>query len=59
MQNYEKIIKDILSDRELNYIYSESRSENFRKKIQRNHPHGNKYYIALLVVDMLVLNHGV
>ncbi len=51
-----KTVLEQLEQRGLLHIYSESKFESFKTKVTRQSPHGNRYYLALLIFDMFILN---
>lgn len=45
-----------LSQRGLEHIFTEKLFEQYKRKVERKFPYGNKYYAALAVFDMFILN---
>jgi len=50
------IVIEQLSQRGLTHLFSEKQFEGYKRKVTKQIPNGNRYYAALLVFDMFVLN---
>ena len=50
------IVIEQLAQRGLNHLFSEKQFNSYKNKILKSKPHSNRYYVALLVFDMFVLN---
>lgn len=50
------IVIEQLSQRGLNHIFSDRLFNSYSRKILSNNPHANRYYVALGIFDMFVLN---
>lgn len=50
------IVIEQLSQHGLTHIFSEKQFNSYKNKITKGKPHCNRYYLALRVFDMFVLN---
>jgi hypothetical protein len=50
------IVVELLSQRGLEHIYSESNFKSYSKKILSKNPGANRYYVALGIFDMFIAN---
>jgi len=50
------IVVELLSQRGLLHIYSDTNFKSYSKKILSNNPNANRYYVALGIFDMFILN---
>lgn len=50
------IVIEQLNQRGLTHLFSEKQFEGYKRKILNRMPNSNRYYAALLVFDMFVLN---
>ena len=50
------IVIEQLSQRGLMHLYSETLFKQYQRKALKSSPNGNKYYAALSVFDMFIVN---
>jgi hypothetical protein len=50
------IVIEQLSQRGLNHIFSEKQFQQYSRKILTSNPGANRYYVALKIFDMFILN---